>query len=101
MQKVTNHDGWLKLLDKVDNIPQEILNEFYDQEYFTFMGVAGAFGTVEQKRRFCTVDGLNQQLDSFVAIQGLLFYLNADTRRLEQVEFELTKEYYDHTCQYF
>lgn len=92
--RTTEPERWQAALDKVASITPETLEKFYAQEFFElFSGQPLVrLGTREQKARFCTVEGLNQQLDDFIERRGIVYFIDEDVMSMVKHAFEKTRE---------
>lgn len=90
--RTTEPARWQQLLDKVANLPPALVSKFCNQERFSFLGCSVTLGTSQQKQRFCTVEGLNAQLDDFQLRRGIVYYLDESANGLQKTAFEKTHE---------
>lgn len=87
--RTTEPERWQALLDKVAAITPETLQKFRAQERFTFLGHPVTIG---DKDRYCTVEGLNRQLDEFEMRVGLVYYIDELIMSMAKTGFEKTRE---------
>lgn len=87
--RTTEPQRWQDLLDKVASITPETLAKFRAQELFYLLGRAG---TISDKDLFCTVEGLNRQLDEFSCRHGIVYYVDESSMSLKKEAFEKTWE---------
>ena len=87
--RTTEPERWQKLLDSVASLSVETLEKFHAQEHFYLLGRRG---TLSDKDRFCTVEGLNRQLDEFELRVGLVYYIDEVTMSMQKTGFQKTRE---------
>ncbi len=96
--RTTEPARWQELLNKVSAISAETLEKFYKQESFILFGFPVK---LENKSRYCTVEGLNQQLDDFSNRHGIVYYIDESLMSMAKTAFEKTRqdhygEHYEH-----
>lgn len=85
--RTTEPERWQELLDRVASIPADALRKFRQQTFYLEGG-----RRFNDRDRFCTVEGLNRQLDEFDMRVGLVYYLDGATMGIKRVAFEKTPE---------
>jgi hypothetical protein len=63
------------------NYTQEFLQKYFSQEKFDFVGHQVIIG---DKNRFCTMEGILDQVASFSANVGLIYYMDEIERSLSK-----------------
>lgn len=87
--RTTEPERWQALLDKVSSTTPGTIAKFHAQEHFSIFGRVVTLG---DKNRFCTVQGLNRQLDEFTDRLGLVYYIDESIMGMTKAAFEKTRE---------
>ena len=87
--RTTEPDRWQQLETAVANITEPTLAKFREQQLFELFGRQV---TLSDKDRFCTVEGLNRQLDEFSNRVGLVYYIDEPSMSMCKAAFEKTRE---------
>lgn len=80
---------WQALVDSVASISPNTIKIFHEQKFFVFLG---SRCTLEDKDRYCTISGLNRQLDEFTSRAGIVYYLDEKTMCILKEAFTKTYE---------
>lgn len=95
--RTTEPERWQALLDKVASLSPETIKKFHDQKRFSFLGQTVH---IMDKDRYCTVEGLNRQLDEFDTRIGLVYYIDESIMGMAKTGFQKTyEEHYGHELQ--
>ena len=88
--RTTEPERWQALLDQTAVLSPKTLEQFRDQKTFALLGQRVDW--FQDKKRYCTVEGLNQQLDDFELRVGLVYYIDEANWSMAKTAFEKTRE---------